>query len=219
MAAALVCAGVVAPRHAGALTGTVRSMPSAIAGLGADSQSGSLLTGLERTLWYFAEGSCAAGDRTTIAFLNPGSRLALVLTTVIRTDGRHVYATTDVAPRSRGTLDASFAAGYGDLCAAIVRSSEPIVAERTVYHGSAAEEGTGAATTAGLESTAHRWYLPRLPVSSKEQEQLAILNPYPFAVQAAVALVRRGRLKAPSSVSVAPLSVVGSKCRVPPHRG
>ena len=43
--------------------------------------------GASRT-WYFAEGSCDKTDRETLAFLNPGPRTALVLTTLIRADGR-----------------------------------------------------------------------------------------------------------------------------------
>jgi hypothetical protein len=168
----------------------------------------SLLTGLERPTWYFAEGSCDKTDRETLAFLNPGPRTALVVTTLIRSDGRRVYAVTDVDPRSRGTLDASFAAGYGSLLAAVVKSSEPIVAERALYHGSATEEGTGAALTAGQTSTARTWYLPRLKLNSDEQERIAVLNPYPYTVQGAVAYVRKGRLQKEIGLVVPSMSVL-----------
>ncbi len=175
----------------------------------ASAQPASLLNGLERTTWYFAEGSCATTDRETLEFLNPGSRTALVLTMLVRADGRRVYAVTDVDPRSRGTLDASFAAGYGDLLAAIVRSSEPIVAERTVYHGSADEEGTGAALSVGQASTAPYWYLPRTRINADEQERIALLNPYPFTVDAVVSFVRHGRLQKAANLAVGPVSVIG----------
>jgi hypothetical protein len=171
----------------------------------------SLLTGVERHTWYFAEGSSARTDRETLAFLNPGPAMALILTTLLRMDGRRVTAVTNVAPRSRGTLDASFAAGEGDLLAAVVRSSEPIVAERTIYHGSAQDEGTGAALTLGQTATAHTWYLPRQSIASGEDERIAILNVYPFALRARIAYVRNGRLQPPVSVPVPALSVVGQR--------
>ena len=160
-------------------------------------------------MWYFAEGSCDQTDRETIAFLNPGPRRALILSTLIRSDGRLIYAVTNVDPRSRGTLDASFAAGYGGLLAAVVHSSEPIVAERTVYHGSASEEGTGAASSLGQRSTARTWYLPRTRLSSDEQERIAVLNPYPFVVKAAISFVRHNRLQAAVHLMVPAMHVVG----------
>ena len=169
LTAALISTAVAARQYArpAAVVGTATPDPSSSIAI---QQQSSLLTGQERTTWYFAEGSCAATDHETLAFLNPGPRRSLVLTTLIRSDGHRLGVVTDVDPRSRGSLDASFSAGSGDLLAAIVHSSEPIVAERAVYHGSRVEEGTGAALVSAsvpplISGTYHVCRCRRIPRS------------------------------------------------------
>lgn len=144
--------------------------------------------------WYFAEGSSAPRDREILAFLNPGAQPAYIVTTLVRADGRRVYAVTNVPPHGRGTLDASDAAGLGDGLAAMVESSEPIYAARTVYHGSAVDEGTGAASSPGLIEPAPGWYVPALDVVGGESERLSILNPGSVPITVRVKLAVNGSL-------------------------
>jgi hypothetical protein len=129
------------------------------------------------SVWYLADGSSAITDRETIDFYNPNSTPAFVLTTLVRGDGHHAYVVNDLPPYGRGTLDASDAAGLGDALGAIVRGTQPIYVERTLYHSSVEEEGTAAALLPGIRAPASHWYLPRLRLTRDEAEQVAVLNP------------------------------------------
>ncbi|MGH2409465.1 MAG: N-acetylmuramoyl-L-alanine amidase, partial [Chloroflexota bacterium] len=176
--------------------------------VGTSRQAGSLdsARGAAR-LWYFAEGSSAAHDRETLAFVNPSSDPAYVLTTLVRSDGRHAYVATDVPPDGRATLDATDAAGPGDGLGAIVRASQPLYVSRTEYHGSAADEGTGAATTIGLRAPAPAWSLPAMPVVGGESERLSLLNPAATQENVRIATVTGGRLRPYREVAVKPLGI------------
>jgi hypothetical protein len=158
-------------------------------------------------LWYFAEGSSAKTDRETLAFLNPGAEPAYIVTTLVRADGHQVYAVTNVPPRGRATLDASDAAGPGAGLAAIVQSSQPIYATRTIYHGSALEEDTGAAEGAGLRGPAPAWYLPALDVIGGESERLSILNPSRSPITVHVETAVHGSLREYQQITLPGLSL------------
>jgi hypothetical protein len=158
-------------------------------------------------LWYFAEGSSAARDRETLAFVNPGADPAFVVTTLVRADGRHAYVVTDVPPDGRATLDATDAAGPGDSLGAIVQASRPVYVSRTEYHGSLADEGTGAVTTIGLRAPAPAWYLPAMPVVAGESERLSLLNPGATPETVRVSLVAGGVLHPYQVVVVQPLGI------------
>jgi hypothetical protein len=161
------------------------------------------------TIWYFAEGSSAHTEREELALLNPGSQPAYVVATLVRADGHHVFAVADVPPHGRSTLEAGDAAGLGSLFGAVVRSSEPIYAERTIYHSSKIEEGTGAALTPGIAAPSSRWYLPHPHTRTDEHEQLAILNPGSTSVAVTVSLVQHGVLRPLRRLEVPPLAVRG----------
>ena len=147
------------------------------------------------TRWYFAEGSSSKFDRETIALLNPGPRSAYVVATLIRADGRLVSLVGEVPPAGRASLEAGDAAGRGDLLSAIVRSTEPLVAERTISLASPLLEGTAGATVAGQRAPATRWYLPHMQLVKDERERLAILNPNQLPVRALVSAVIKGTLR------------------------
>ncbi len=158
-------------------------------------------------VWYFAEGSSAITDRETLDFLNPGATPAYIVTTLVRADGRRVYAVTNVPPRGRATLDAADAAGPGAGLSAIVQSSEPIYASRTMYHGSALEEDTGAAESPGLRGPGPNWYLPALDVIGGESERLSILNPAQTPVTVRVLTAVHGSLREYRQVTLPGLSL------------
>lgn len=191
------------PRVDGAYTGGMPRQPRAL----------NAVRGAAR-LWYFAEGSNAARDRETLAFVNPGSEPAYVVTTLVRADGRHAYVVTDVPPGGRATLDMTDAAGPGDGLGAIVRASQPLYVSRTEYHGSLGDEGTGAATTIGLRAPAPVWYLPAMPVIAGESERLSLLNPAATQETVRISLVTGGRLR-PYQVVV--VKALGIRAMTLPH--
>ncbi|HXT37068.1 MAG TPA: N-acetylmuramoyl-L-alanine amidase [Chloroflexota bacterium] len=175
---------------------------------GRSREVGSLDTvGGAARLWYFAEGSSAARDRETLAFVNPGSDPAYVVTTLVRADGRHAYVVTDVPSDGRATLDVTDAAGPGDGLGAIIRASQPLYVSRTEYHGSMADEGTSAATTIGIRSPAPVWYVPAMPVIAGESERLSLLNPAATGETVRVSLVTGGLLRPYQVVVVKPLGI------------
>lgn len=152
-------------------------------------------TGGLSTRWYFAEGSSSKFDRETIALLNPGPRRAYVVATLIRADGRIVSLVGEVPSTGRASLEVGDAAGRGDLLSAIVRSTEPLVAERTISLASPLLEGTAGATVAGQRAPSMRWYLPRMRLVKDEQERLAILNPNQLPARVLVSAVTGGTLR------------------------
>ena len=161
--------------------------PAALAAKGA--------TAALSTRWYFAEGSSSKFDRETIALLNPGPRRAYVVATLIRADARVVSLVGEVPPAGRASLEVGDAAGRGDLLSAIVRSTEPLVAERTISLSSPLLEGTAGATVAGQRAPSARWYLPRMSLVKDERERLAILNPNQSSLRVLVSAVTNGMLR------------------------
>lgn len=159
------------------------------------------------TRWYLADGISDYYNRETIALLNPGTEPAHVVTTLVRGDGRRVYAVSEVPPQGRATLDAGLAAGETDLLAAIVESTAPIAAERTLHHASSDVEGTGAALLPAVSQPAPHWYLPRLPIARDERERISILNPSVAPVTVRVRAVRGGRLEPVADATIAGLHV------------
>ena len=161
------------------------------------------------TRWYFAEGSSSKFDRETIALLNPGPRRAYVVATLIRADGRLVSLVGEVPPAGRASLEAGDAAGRGDLLSAIVRSTEPLVAERTISLSSPLLEGTAGATVAGQRAPATRWYLPHMQLVKDERERLAILNPNQQPVRVLVSAVTKGTLRPAQQIELPAQRAIG----------
>jgi len=118
-----------------------------------------------------------------------------VVATLIRADGRIVSLVGEVPATGRASLEVGDAAGRGDLLSAIVRSTEPLVAERTISLASPLLEGTAGATVAGQRAPSMRWYLPRMRLVKDEQERLAILNPNQLPVRVLVSAVTGGTLR------------------------
>lgn len=157
--------------------------------------------------WYFAAGSSGQHERETVAVLNPGSRPAYLVATLLREDGRRVFLVGQAPAGGRSTLDVGFAAGRGGVLGVVLRSTEPVLAERTVSHASPVIDGTAAALTPGYAAPSPVWYLPRLPIAADETERLSLLNPGASGIRVAVSAVIHGRLRPYAQLRLAPLSV------------
>ena len=167
---------------------------------------GTPVAGLSPT-WYFAAGSSAQREQETIAVLNTGPRAAYLVATLLREDGRRVSLVGEAPPEGRATLDVGFAAGRGDSLGVVLRSTQPVLAERAVSHASPTLDGSAATLTPGYATPAPVWYLPRLPMARDEKERLSLLNPDASGITVGVSAVVRGRLQPFKQLRLAPLSV------------
>lgn len=111
---------------------------------GAGSHASAGAPDLART-WLFAEGSTGAPFQEFILLANPGSAPASVTVELMREDGSSVSRKVDLGPASRATLDANAAVPNAAISVR-VRSTQPIVAERTMYWNNQ----TGGTSTTGV---------------------------------------------------------------------
>lgn len=124
-------------------------------------------------VWYFAEGTTAAGAETALAILNP-QRQEVAATLTFYVDGTTPTSQRLVlAPRSRTTLRLSEwlpDAGFGFKLVA----SQPVVAERSVQlPGGAAHLSGGSATLS------RSWYFAEGATIDGVTTTLHLLNPWP----------------------------------------
>jgi hypothetical protein len=109
------------------------------------------------TAWHFAEGAQSDYLDTYFLFGNPGAQDATVTITFLRQGAGPVGHTLTVPARGRATL---YAHSLPELrfysFGAVVSSSQPIVAERSVYFGTTSwDGGTVARGVTGLSNTWH----------------------------------------------------------------
>jgi hypothetical protein len=87
--------------------------------------------------WYFAEGAQAPFD-TYVLVANPGAVAADLTLTFLRESGAPVVRTATVGPQARATFWAGSVAELVDESfSVVVTASAPVVAERSVYFGTA----------------------------------------------------------------------------------
>ena len=123
---------------------------------GYGGHSGSAVDGA-RMRWLFAEGSQGYFD-SYFLLVNDGEAFAEVHLSFLTEQGPTVFRTLVVAPRSRVTV---YAGGIPELVnrsfSTVVESSAPIVAERSVYFGTA-PFWTGGHESAAVADAATQWY-------------------------------------------------------------
>ena len=130
---------------------------------------------LSRT-WYFAEGVQNAMD-TYLLIANPGEQAADVTVTYLLETGAPVSEVVRVEPRRRATLWAGrLEALRGKVFSITVDATQPVVAERSVYFGSARawDGGTCAMGTPAPSST---WYFAEGATGTTFDLYLLLANP------------------------------------------
>ena len=144
-----------------------------------DGGHGAHVAGATETLglrWYFAEGVQGAFD-TYIVMANPGDIAADVTMTFLPQGGAPVVRTAQVAPRSRVTL---WAGAVPELSwqsfSTVIDATQPIVAERAVYFGSARVWDGGTAAM-GITTLSTDWHFAEGATGSIFSLYLLLFNP------------------------------------------
>lgn len=138
-----------------------------------------------QTTWYFAEGSTKNGFSEFLTLLNPTLGSATITADFFDPRGKRIgRKVVVVAARSRATIDVGSIVRATSV-AAIVTSSTPVLAERTMYRGSLTGPAVIGIGSFGRSTLAPAYEFPSGDTSAGDAEFLLLLNPTaaPLAIQ------------------------------------
>lgn len=139
-----------------------------------------------QTTWHFAEGSTRTPFHLYYLVANPGTNTATVDVRYLMADGSPVERRYEVRPQSRVTIytNADPALAGRDF-GAVVQSSQPIVAERSMYIGTGSEYVAGHGTV-GSDAAAAQWFFAEGASGTFFDTYLLLANPGATAATATV---------------------------------
>jgi peptidoglycan/xylan/chitin deacetylase (PgdA/CDA1 family) len=126
--------------------------------------------------WYFAEGTTRAGFSEYICLFNPGERVAVTSLSYMLGTGENVERRYDLLPRTRATVDVSAQVPPGNDVSVEVTSSEPVVAERSMYFDYKGACSGGHASP-GAASPQKTWYFAEGCTRPGYDTYLCVQNP------------------------------------------
>lgn len=141
-------------------------------GLTTDIDGGPGISRLSR-IWYFAEGSTEATNRTFIVLFNPQPAPASVTITYMLANGQNAEQKLSIPPTQRLVVSVGDNLPNSSFGSQIV-SSQPIAVERTMRFG---VNSTGLHTGRGIETLARRWYFAEGTTQGDFDMRLLVLNP------------------------------------------
>lgn len=130
--------------------------------------------------WYFAEGYTGAHFSTYLLLFNPGDKQTTCHVTYYVAGGQPYFHDFTMPPRSRGTTLVNALPGVNGKEVSIkVDSSEPVVAERTIYFDWTGNPNdvNGGDAAMGIMKPAKTWYLAEGCTGHFFDEYILILNP------------------------------------------
>lgn len=145
------------------------------------------------TRWFFAEGVIGGGFHTYVALLNPSSRTARLTVAYLGPEGvTQVVREHTIAPESRFTIDVNpDAAGLASTDLGIViDSSEPIVAERSVYRDVGRTFWGAGTSSVGAPAAATEWFFAEGVSNPLFDTYLLLLNPGATTVDVDIEVMR-----------------------------
>ena len=137
-----------------------------------------------RARWYFAEGNVADYSQR-LAFFNPTGAQAEARVTLIQPGGSPVTRIVPVPANARADLTVNDLVQGAAALPAIVESSAPILAERSMSLTTDVDGGPG------ITQLARVWYFAEGSTSGGNNTYLILFNPNPANVQATVTYMRR----------------------------
>ncbi len=148
-----------------------------------------------RARWYFAEGNVADYSQR-FAFFNPTSVQADARVNLIRLGGAPVTRIVTVPPNGRADLVVNDLVQDAPALPAIVESSAPILAERSMGLTTDIDGGPG------ITSLSRVWYFAEGSTEDNTRTYLILFNPGATPVQASVNYFRRDGLTFEQPVTV-----------------
>ena len=129
--------------------------------------------------WYFAEGSTGNGFSEYLTLLNPGDTPANVSARFYDAQGGQLGIRNQILQgHARATINVGSVV-HASSVGAIVSSSAPILAERSMYRGNLAGAAAVGSGTFGRASPAPAFDFPSGDTSAGQSEYLLLLNPNP----------------------------------------
>lgn len=149
-----------------------------------------------RARWYFAEGNVADYSQR-LAFFNPTNQQADARVTLIQPGGAPVTRIVPVPPNARADLTVNDLVQGAPALPAIVESSAPILAERSMGLTTDIDGGPG------ISSLSRVWYFAEGSTANDSRTYLILFNPNPSNVQATVTYMRRDGVNFEQPVTIA----------------
>lgn len=146
--------------------------------------------------WYFAEGNVADYSQR-LAFFNPTNEQADARVTLVRPGSSPVTRIVPVPPNARADLVVNDLVQGAPALPAIVESSAPILAERTMGRNTDIDGGPG------ISELSRVWYFAEGSTEDGSRTYLVLFNPNPAAVQASVTYMRRDGVNYRQAVQIA----------------
>lgn len=137
-----------------------------------------------RARWYFAEGNVADYSQR-LSFFNPTATRADARVTLIRPGNPPVTQIVPVPANGRADLTVNDLVQGSAALPAIVESSAPILAERSMSLTTDIDGGPG------ISELSRVWYFAEGSTAGDSRTFLILFNPNPANVQATVAYMRR----------------------------
>ncbi|NTU81850.1 MAG: N-acetylmuramoyl-L-alanine amidase [Chloroflexales bacterium] len=149
-----------------------------------------------RARWYFAEGNVADYSQR-LAFFNPTAAQTDARVTLVRPGSAPVTRIVSVPANARADLTVNDLVQGAPALPAIVESSAPILAERSMGLQTDIDGGPGIAELSRV------WYFAEGSTDNGSQTFLILFNPNPAAVQASVTYMRRDGTNFAQAVQIA----------------
>lgn len=154
---------------------------------GYDGGSNSLGSKAPSRRWYFAEGRTGADYDNWLLVQNPRNVAARVTATFMPGRGRRVRKTIVVGPHARGQIHVDTISGLRAVpTPAVVRSTVPVIAERSTYFNN--NGLIGGHSSRGAPSLATAWYFAEGYTGAGFISRLQIFNPNDAPTTATVTL-------------------------------
>jgi hypothetical protein len=137
-----------------------------------------------RARWYFAEGNVADYSQR-LSFFNPTQAAADARVTLVRPGNSPVTRVVPVPAGARADLIVNDIVAGADALPAIIESSAPILAERSMGLTTDVDSG------AGISSLSRVWYFAEGSTANGAATYLILFNPQAAAVAARLSYMRR----------------------------
>ncbi len=172
---------------------------------GAGNSGGSLSRSVSKAsaIHYFPEGSVRPGFREYLAVFNPSAIVASRVEVELNAGeaGRRT-SSFEVQPLSRETVCVNELTEGGD-CSMIVRSTSPVVAERSEYF-TYKDILTGSHCASGADEANVRWFFAEGTTRGFSDGYLSLLNPCDFATWVRVRMIVADGSLAEEQVNLGP---------------
>ena len=152
--------------------------------------------------WYFAEGSTSNGFSEFITLLNPSSTASNVVSRFYDARGAQIGIKSQILQAgTRATIDVGKLV-HASSVGAVVTSSQPILAERSMYRGGLQSADVTGSGSFGRTDLTSEYDFPAGDTGSGQSEFLLLLNPSGVPITALLTFYTQTGQQIPYTVTV-----------------